>query len=78
MIPEEKLLRKINSLPPARIDEVIDFVDFLAEREGVVMKDARTAMISAYATENAGTELDLDEELEQAGIEQLTIGEASQ
>jgi hypothetical protein len=31
--PHDQLLRKISSLPEARIAEVEDFVDFLAERE---------------------------------------------
>lgn len=78
MIAEDKLIQKINSLPPGRIVEVIDFVDFLAGRESSVLKADRAAVISAYAAETAGTEFDLDEELEQAGIEHLTsIDEAS-
>lgn len=35
MIAEEKLIAKINSLPPGEIDEVIDFVDFLLHKNGI-------------------------------------------
>ena len=32
MIAEDKLIRKINNLPPDKINEVIDFVDFLLQK----------------------------------------------
>ena len=32
MIAEDKLIQKINNLPPGKINEVIDFVDFLLEK----------------------------------------------
>ncbi|MGE3468397.1 MAG: DUF2281 domain-containing protein [Pyrinomonadaceae bacterium] len=35
MIAEEKLIAKINNLPAAEIDEVIDFVDFLLYKNGI-------------------------------------------
>ncbi len=35
MIAEEKLIAKINNLPPGDIDEVIDFVDFLLHKNGI-------------------------------------------
>lgn len=35
MIAEEKLIAKINNLPPAEIGEVIDFVDFLLKKNGI-------------------------------------------
>ncbi len=79
MIAEENLIRKINDLPPGKINEVIDFVDFLAARESTVHKTELAAMIAAYADDNARTEFDLDEDLENAGIEHLmTIDADSQ
>ncbi len=33
MIAEDKLIQKINNLPPGKINEVIDFVDFLLQKE---------------------------------------------
>ncbi len=71
MIAEENLIRKINDLPPGKINEVIDFVDFLAARESTVHKTELAAMIAAYADDNARTEFDLDKDLENAGIEHL-------
>ncbi|MBC7901687.1 MAG: toxin-antitoxin system, antitoxin component, Xre family protein [Saprospiraceae bacterium] len=71
MISQDVLLRKINNLPPARIDEVVDFVDFLADRESTAQKTELAALIAEYASENAGTEFDLDEEFEKAGIDHL-------
>lgn len=78
MVVAEALIKKISTLPLAKIDEVNDFVDFLAEREAVSQRSERAAMIAAYALENAGTEFDLDEDLENAGIEHLlAIDEAT-
>ena len=71
MIAEEKLFQKINALPPDKIGEVIDFVDFLAGRDASSWKAERTAEIMAFAAEFGGTEFDLDEELEAAAVETL-------
>ena len=77
MIAEDILLRKVNALPPGKIDEVIDFVDSLTESS--TWRAERTADIAAFAAEFAGTEFDLDEELEAAGVEcLLAIDEAPQ
>lgn len=79
MISEDILMRKVSALPPGKIDEVIDFVDFLASREATAWRAERTAEIAAFAAEFGGTEFDKDEELEAAGIESLlAIDEASQ
>ncbi len=71
MIAEDKLIQKINALPPNKIDEVIDFVDFLAGRDAASLRAERTAEIAAFAAEFGRTEFDLDEELEAAGVECL-------
>jgi hypothetical protein len=68
MVSPEKLVEKINSLPAAQQAEVVDFVEFIARRDSA---DERARLISEYAAEFAGTELDLDPELEVAGIESL-------
>lgn len=47
--PLDQLLRKISSLPEARIAEVEDFVDFLAERE----RERQLARTVAAASEPA-------------------------
>ena len=75
MIAEDILIQKINALPPEKIDEVIDFVDYLTESQ--TWRSERTAAIATFAAEFAGTEFDLDEELEAAGVEcLLAIDEA--
>lgn len=63
---------KINDLPPDKVAEVIDFIDFLAQKERFRHDAERFDLISQYAQENAGSELDLDPELEQAGAENLS------
>lgn len=60
MIVEEKLLNKINALPPIQIGEVIDFVDFLTARESVVRRTERSKRMSVFAAEYGSTEIDLD------------------
>ena len=62
----EKLIEKIMSLPPERIAEVEDFVDFLAQRNATA---SRHESIAAYAAEYGGTVADLDPELEAAALE---------
>lgn len=68
----ETLIEKIKSLPPERISEVEDFVDFIAQRNAPA---ARHASIAAYAAEHAGSEVDLDPELEAAALEHLGVEE---
>ncbi|MFN0277298.1 MAG: hypothetical protein ACKVRN_01720 [Pyrinomonadaceae bacterium] len=70
MIAEDILIKKLNALPSGKINEVIDFVDFLASRE-TKWRAERTASIASFASEFGGTEFDLDEELESAGVECL-------
>lgn len=65
------LIEKIQSLPPETVNEVEDFVDFLAEKQKRSAKQKRHAEISAFATEFGGTELDIDADLENASAEYL-------
>lgn len=73
MVSEEMILQKINLLSPQKVNEVIDFIDFLAERENSEKKVKRFSMVAEYALANGGTEFDLDKDLEKAGIENLLI-----
>ncbi len=45
---EETLIEKIKNLPPEKVDEVEDFVDFLAQRE-----DRRLVQAAARLSEDA-------------------------
>jgi hypothetical protein len=69
------LFEKINSLPAEKIYEVEDFVDFLQEKIKRQAKDLRFRAISEYAEQHAGSETDLDEELEQTSVEFLLENE---
>ena len=69
---EQSLIEKIKSLPPERVAEVEDFVDFLAQRDSRrSVKVSRHDAIAAYAAANAGSEVDLDVVLESAALEHL-------
>lgn len=71
MLPQELILEKIEGLPPTKLAEVIDFIEFLKERENKVKKIERFQLISQFAQENAGTEFDINENLELASVEFL-------
>lgn len=81
MITRESLLEKINALPPYRISEIEDFVDFIAsrtpERSNVsdsnsdLTDEQKDAMIARFATEFGGTEYDRDEALQEAALEAI-------
>jgi hypothetical protein len=42
--PEDMLIRKIRSLPPEKVAEVEDFVDFLSQREDRQLTRAATRL----------------------------------
>ncbi len=65
------LAEKIKELPPELYTEVVDFVDFLRTKKSSAAKDSTMLSISEYAKANAGTNTDIDAELESAGIENL-------
>lgn len=64
----ESLIEKIKSLPPERVAEVEDFVDFIAQRNAAA---ARHQAIAAYAAEYGGSAADLDTDMEAAALEHL-------
>ena len=65
----ETLIEKIKQLPPERISEVEDFVDFIAGRNATA---ARHESIAAYAAQYGGTVADLDPDMEAAALEHLS------
>jgi hypothetical protein len=68
MITQERLIEKINALPPRKLSEVEDFVDFIAAKSSSADRDD---LIAQFAAEFGGTEFVSDEDLEAAGIEVL-------
>jgi hypothetical protein len=67
----ETLIRKIESLPPEAIAEVEDFVDFIRLKTQKTKSRKLKEEIAEYAGKHAGSDVDLDEELETAAIELL-------
>ncbi|MGI8670168.1 MAG: DUF2281 domain-containing protein [Aridibacter sp.] len=65
------LIEKIQELSPEKINEVEDFVDFLAIKSKVNKRIQRNKMLLDYAQKFGGTDVDLDENLETASIENL-------
>jgi hypothetical protein len=59
----ESLVEKIKSLPPERITEIEDFVDFIVGRNAA---GARHESIAAYAAEHGDAVADIDPALEEA------------
>ena len=64
----QELIEKINRLPHDRLAEVDAFVDSLSRRPS---RAARKKALREFALQNAGTDVDLDPDLEAAGIEHL-------
>jgi hypothetical protein len=64
----EALIEKIKNLPPERVSEVENFVDFIAERNS---RSTRHEAIAEYAAKHGGSIADLDAELETASLEHL-------
>jgi hypothetical protein len=77
MISHERLIEKISSLPPQRLEEVEDFVDFLSEKDSSQARTQRADRIAQFAREFGGISWDLDPELEAAGIEALLGAEGN-
>ena len=67
----QTLIEKINNLPVEKLYEVEDFVDFLQEKLKRQVCESRFRAISEYAEEHAGSDADLDEDLEQTSLEFL-------
>ena len=68
----QNLIEKINNLPLEKIYEVEDFVDFLQEKSKRQLYQSRFQAIAEYAEKHAGSEVDLDEELERTSLQFLS------
>jgi hypothetical protein len=65
-----ELIEKIKRLPQDRIAEVEAFVDSLS-RKPALNRAAIHQALTEYALEHAGTDADLDPDLEAAAVEHL-------
>jgi hypothetical protein len=78
MMQEQTLVEKIKKLPPNLLSEVETFVSELQKRsEKESRKVARQEALAAYVAEHAGSDVDLDKELEATSIEHISETEGA-
>ena len=68
---QQKLIDRIKRLPQDRVAEVADFVDSLARREHSLNRTSLHQALTDYAIQYAGTDADLDPDLEAAATDHL-------
>jgi hypothetical protein len=68
---QQELIEKIKRLPQDRVAEVESFVDSLARREHISNRENLHQALTDYATQHAGTEADIDPDLEAAASDHL-------
>jgi hypothetical protein len=66
---QQELIEKIKRLPHDRLAEVEAFIDSLSRR--ALDRAAINQSLREYALKNAGTDADLDPDLEATGVEHL-------
>ena len=68
---QQELIEKIKRLPQDRVAEVEEFVDSLVRREGILDRNSLHRALTNYAIQHAGTDADLDSDLEAAATDHL-------
>ena len=68
---QQELIEKIKRLPQDRVAEVENFVDSLARREHSLNRINLHQALSDYAIQHAGTDADVDPDLEAAATDHL-------
>src|SRR5882724_10588701 len=68
---QQELIEKIKRLPQDRVAEVESFVDSLARRDNSSNRENLHQALTDYAIQHAGTDADLDPELEAAATAHL-------
>ena len=68
---QQELIEKIKQLPPERVAEVEDFVDSLTQRERNRNRTSLHQALTNYASQHAGTNADMDPDLEAAANDYL-------
>ncbi|HEY8224396.1 MAG TPA: hypothetical protein VIG25_03895 [Pyrinomonadaceae bacterium] len=71
IMERHELIEKIERLPQESVAEVEDFVDSLARREGILDRKSLHKALTSYAIQHAGTDADLDSDLEAATTDHL-------
>ena len=67
----QELIKKIEELPPDRLAEVESFVESITHRDGDLDRSNLHHALAEYTTQHAGTDSDLDADLEAASDEHL-------
>jgi hypothetical protein len=68
---QQELIEKIKRLPQDSVAEVEEFVDSLARRDYSLNRIDLHQALTTYAIQHAGTDADLDSDLEAAAVENL-------
>ena len=71
IMERQELIEKIERLPQESVAEVEDFVDSLTRRESILDRNSLHQALANYAIQHAGTEADLDSDLEAAATDHL-------
>ena len=71
IMEQQELIEKIKRLPQDLVAEVEDFVDSLARRERSLNQISLNQALTNYAIQHAGTNADLDPDLEAAATDHL-------
>jgi len=75
---QQELIEKIKRLPQESVAEVEDFVDSLARREHSLNRINLHQALTNYAIQHAGTDADLDSDLENAASDHLLQKDSEQ
>ena len=75
---QQELIEKIKRLPQESVAEVEDFVDSLARRERILNRTNLHQALTKYAIEHAGTDADLDSDLEAAATDHILQQDSEQ
>lgn len=75
---QQELIEKIKRLPQDSVVEVEEFVDSLARREGVLNRKSLHQALTTYATQHAGTDVDMDSDIEAAASDHLLQQDSEQ
>ena len=75
---QRELIEKIKKLPQDSVAEVEEFVDSLTRRAGILDRKSLHQALTNYAIQHAGTDADLDHDLEAAATDHLLRQDSEQ
>ena len=75
---QQELIDRIKKLPQDRVAEIADFVESLTRRERNLDRKNLHQALSDYAIQHAGTDADVDPDLEAAATDHLLQQDSEQ